>query len=259
MFSAEYKGNQVENSYVVNISPNQPYYWRLDTEDSLGQFQTGNVWSFTTTSVTFPESLVGWWKLDESNGSTAADASGNGYTGYLAGNPQWKPTQGIIDGAIDLDGNGDYIAISGLSLTSDNVTFAAWINGVRGADWAGIFYSRSAASTGLHFGGSSKLYYTWNYDDNSTWGWNGGPPIPENEWVMVALTVEPDKATLYVYSDTNGFQSGVNNISHVPQTIDTLEIGRDSVDYARTFNGLVDDVRIYNRALTQQEILDLVP
>jgi hypothetical protein len=38
-----------------------------------------------------------------------------------------------------------------------------------------------------------------------------------------------------------------------------LEIGSDSVDYARTFNGLVDDVRIYNRALTAQEILDLVP
>ena len=76
---------------------------------------------------------------------------------------------------------------------------------------------------------------------------------------MVALTIQPDKATLYVYSDTNGLQSGVNNISHVPQTIDALEIGSDSVDYARTFNGLVDDVRIYNRALTAQEILDLVP
>jgi O-glycosyl hydrolase len=258
--SAEYKGNQTGNSYVVSLSPNQPYYWRLDTEDSQGQFQAGDIWSFTTTSVTFPESLVGWWKLDESNGVTAADASGNGHIGYLYGNWQWKPTQGIIDGAVDLDGNGDYITISGLSLTSDNVTFAAWINGVKGTDWAGIFYSRSIASTGMHFGGGTdELHYTWNYDDTSTWNWSGGPVIPQNEWVLVALTIQPDKATLYVYSDGSGLQSAVNAFTHVPQTIDALEIGRDSAVSTRCFNGLVDDVRIYNRALTAQEILDLVP
>ncbi|MHC5096424.1 MAG: LamG-like jellyroll fold domain-containing protein, partial [Planctomycetota bacterium] len=64
---------------------------------------------------------------------------------------------------------------------------------------------------------------------------------------------------LYVYSDGSGLQSAVNAFTHVPQTIDALEIGRDSAVSTRCFNGLVDDVRIYNRALTAQEILDLVP
>ena len=51
--------------------------------------------------------LVGWWKLDEKEGRTAADSSGNGHNATVHGNPTWQPSGGKIGGAIALDGNGE--------------------------------------------------------------------------------------------------------------------------------------------------------
>ncbi|MCJ7673795.1 MAG: hypothetical protein MUO33_01430, partial [Sedimentisphaerales bacterium] len=54
--------------------------------------------------------LVGWWKLDEASGTTAADSSGNAHNGTLNGNPQW--VTGYFGGALEFDGGGDYVEIS---------------------------------------------------------------------------------------------------------------------------------------------------
>ncbi len=49
--------------------------------------------------------LVGWWKLDETEGKTAVDSSGHGYNGRLKGSPKWVPNGGKVGGAIEFDGN----------------------------------------------------------------------------------------------------------------------------------------------------------
>lgn len=54
--------------------------------------------------------LVGHWPLDEGAGTTAADVSGNGHAGTLMGDPQW--TQGVYEGALDLDGVSDFVEIA---------------------------------------------------------------------------------------------------------------------------------------------------
>jgi hypothetical protein len=64
------------------------------------------VLSLVLTSVTRAD-LVGWWRLDEGTGTTAYDSSGNGNDGTILGNPQW--VAGKVGGALDFDGNGDYI------------------------------------------------------------------------------------------------------------------------------------------------------
>lgn len=256
---SEFQGNQTDAFFTPILGPNQTYYFRVDAEDGSGQFHTGDLWSFTTGSITTEPALAGWWKLDETSGD-AQDSSSANNIGTLYGDVQWRPALGKIDGAAELDGTQDWVAVPDFNLTTNNVTFTAWINGWKANDWAGIVYSRSAMATGMHFGGDNKLHYTWNYDDSSTWNWSGGPAIPQNDWALVAMVIEPDKATLYVYSVAGGLQSAVNNIPHVPQTIDDLKFGYDDVVGGwRYFDGLVDDVRIYDRALTSQEILDLVP
>jgi hypothetical protein len=53
--------------------------------------------------------LVGWWKFDETEGTTASDSSGYGHTGTLIGNPKWQPTGGKVGGALELDGVDDYV------------------------------------------------------------------------------------------------------------------------------------------------------
>ena len=53
--------------------------------------------------------LIPRWKLDETEGSSAADSSGNNLVGTLVGNPQWQPSDGKFGGALKLDGVDDYV------------------------------------------------------------------------------------------------------------------------------------------------------
>ena len=73
--------------------------------------------------------LIGWWKLDEKDGRTAADSSGNGHDATVQGNPDWQPTGGKVGGAIALGGDGDFLTIDDESAFDflGGVTVAAWI------------------------------------------------------------------------------------------------------------------------------------
>ena len=67
--------------------------------------------------------LVGHWKFDEGSGNVAYDTSGNGHDGILNGNPQW--VEGQTRGALEFDGNGDYVEIE--QIVSIDFTLMAWI------------------------------------------------------------------------------------------------------------------------------------
>lgn len=70
--------------------------------------------------------LVAHWQFDESSGSVAHDASGNGNNGTLKGDPQW--VAGRIGGAIQLDGNGDYVDVGSVGISgTDQRTIAGWV------------------------------------------------------------------------------------------------------------------------------------
>src|SRR4030042_3905412 len=72
--------------------------------------------------------LVGWWKLDETSGTIAHDASGNRKDGAIRGNPIW--VVGKIDGALQLDGDGDYVDVGSVGISGTNPrTIAGWARG----------------------------------------------------------------------------------------------------------------------------------
>lgn len=254
---SEYRGQTQQNRWKDHLQPNTTYYWRVDARDGSQALLRGPVWTFTTGDSTPETTLVGHWKMDETSGTMAADSSLYGHHGTVKGSPHWRPEQGVLGGAIELNGSGDAIEINNFSMTTDTATFVAWINGQRAGDWAGIVYSRppeGSPACGIHFGGSRNLRYTWNDNDNATWGLDSGLEIPENEWVMTAAVIRPDKATLYVASAQGGLQSAINPLPNMQQTVNTLKIGWDSIGGSRYFRGLVDDVRIYSRALLPEEI-----
>jgi hypothetical protein len=227
-------------------------YWRVDEIMPDGTVIPGDVWDFSKGT------MIGHWKLDESGDSTAGDASGHNHPGSVKGEALWHPSQGVHSGAIELNGTDNTVEINDLSFETNNATFTAWIKGQKAADWAGILFSRSGQPCGMHFGANNTLHYTWNNNSSDTYDWGGGPVIPENEWAFVAIVIRPDKTIACVYDQNNGLKSAENPIPNIPQTVDQLKIGWDTEQEPRRFKGLVDDVRIYNYALSQDELKTLV-
>ena len=156
---------------------------------------------------------------------------------------------GMCVEGIRLDGSSR-LEVPDFSLTTDAITFSAWINGWKVADWGGIVSSRFPSATEMIFGDNDTLHYVWNNDSSQTWSWSDGPSIPPDEWVMVALKVEPSGATAYVYSEAQGLQQGTNAIAHIEQTVGSLNFGWvDCCGGGRYFRGSIDEVRGYARVL----------
>ena len=196
--------------------------------------------------------LVGWWSFEEGSGTTAADSSSYGRAGTLTGGVTW--TTGRFGGGVQLDGTSGYVTVPSFPLTTDSITMVAWVNGWKGSDWAAIITGQPTRLE-LGFGDNNTLHYTWNGDSSTTWSWTGGPVIPQDSWAMVAVTIDPAKAIAYVYTDSTGLSSGTNAIAHISQTFTVLSMGW-SFD-ARYVRGILDEVAVFSRALTEEEILVL--
>lgn len=196
--------------------------------------------------------LVGYWPLD----GDVKDSVGSS-DGELVGGAEWVD-DGWLNGAVKLDGSTGHVQISGFELITDTITFVAWINGWKQDGWAGIVVSRGTSATWTGFGPNDTLTYVWNNNSPDTYNWTGGASIPQNEWALVAIAVEPDQATSYTYSEANGLMQGVNEIPHIEENVDNVKFGWDECcGDGRHFNGLIDEVMIFDRALNEDEILKL--
>ncbi|RYD83799.1 MAG: hypothetical protein EOP84_07270, partial [Verrucomicrobiaceae bacterium] len=225
-------------------------------------------------SGTYEEAVVtknpaAYWRLNETSGTIARDyySGFNGtYTGgvnlgFAGPRASVFPRFETGNFATKYNGTTAYTSLPALNLHSNAVTMTAWVrrNG-NTSYFAGILHSRAGNTiAGLHFGQSNELRYTWN-NASSTYNWNSGLVPPDNQWTFVALVVEPAKATLYMNGGA-GLVSAVNTVTHSAEEFDgTLCIAQDTLGN-RFFNGAVDEVAIFNRALSPAEIshLDFVP
>jgi hypothetical protein len=198
--------------------------------------------------------LVGWWTFDEGSGNIAADSSGNGNDGTLNGPVEWT-TEGKIGGAMKFTGPYNYIQIQDSpSLDMANaITITAWIN----PSWTGNNRIMQKSSGG----GDNQYRLLKEWGDNMVFHLPGLSPdrlefpgLPTlGEWTHLAATY--DGSSMKVYYD--GVVVGEQDSSGDLGTSDgTLCIGtkHETAPAGDEFNGMLDDVRIYNRALTQSEI-----
>ena len=199
--------------------------------------------------------LLGWWTCDEGAGTVVGDASGNGRDGtFVNGDPAWGP--GIRGSAVELVGP-TLIEIPPLNLELTEATMAGWIkpNGSQ-PEWSSFIMTRDPAlATGFNVLGY-QLAYHWN-DTSNSWSYRGGDMIAEDDWTFAAVVIEPDKATFYV----NGVAGSVNEITHGPCNWNSnIYLGGDGTDewIARRMNGALDDVSLFSRALTADEILEIM-
>ncbi|MHC4641347.1 MAG: LamG domain-containing protein, partial [Planctomycetota bacterium] len=199
-------------------------------------------------------SLVGWWRFDEGSGTTAYDTSTYGNDGTLQGGPQW--VNGKLATALQFDGVDDFVDVPHAAiLTVDTeVTVMAWINTSRhggpGTEgWQGIIAKgNTTRSYSFYTQSSGALHFS-----TAGTGSSSSTQVPLNEWVHVCAMVVGGQHVYYINGQPAGTGgSGIN----LPGTADTenVVIGRSQEGATRSFLGMIDDARIYNRALTQEEI-----
>jgi Alpha galactosidase A/Concanavalin A-like lectin/glucanases superfamily/Alpha galactosidase C-terminal beta sandwich domain/Alpha-galactosidase, CBM13 domain len=231
---------------------------------------------YATTSFAFPSFVlsnnpVAYWRLNETNGSTTAVDSvgehngtyGNAVTLGVAG-PQPPDFLGfeVTNTAAQLANgvNNSWITIPALNLNSDTVTFTAWIYPLGSqATYTGLVFCRSGSTVaGMNYNSAgTDLGYTWN-NDSGSWGWSSGVQPPANQWSFVAVVVQPSSTTVYLIN-TNGLQSATNFLSQLTQAFaGNGTIGTDTYSSAaRVFSGVIDEVAVFNYALTPSQIEQL--
>ena len=147
--------------------------------------------------------------------------------------------------------SGGYASIPPLNITTNNFTITAWVKpfGIQ-PDYSGIVMANGSAA-GLNFrGGNNTLGYHW--PDGGQWWWDSGLIVPEDEWSYVAMVVTPDDVTLYL----NGIPS-TQTISISEAEIGSMLVGSYQNWGSRYYTGQIDEVRIWNRSLSQNEIREL--
>lgn len=209
---------------------------------------------------------VGYWRLDETAGTMAYDywgsRDGTLQTGVTLGTAGPRPAtfQGFdaSNTAYTFNGSSGKVVIPALNMNTASATIVVWINpdGTQ-SDYAGVVFSRGAAVSGIDYKGTTdQIGYHWN-DTPSSYSWDSGLyPVP-NEWNFVALVVQPDQATMYLDAGGAGLQASVNPVTHATSAFDgTVQLGQDGTS-SRLFKGMIDDVVIYDRALSDAEITAL--
>ncbi len=139
------------------------------------------------------------------------------------------------------------------------LTITAWINPKTvQANNVGIVFCRAGTTvSGLDYNSTAgHLGYTWN-NESGTYSWDSGITPPTNVWSLVALAVTSTNATVYILN-TNGLLASTHTYTHVIQKFDgaTL-IGLDTNAIGRTFNGSIDEVALFNQALSTNQMLSL--
>ena len=135
--------------------------------------------------------------------------------------------------------------------TTNTLTVTAWVkpNGIQ-PDYAAIFMGDGPDAAGMNFkNGNNSLAYHW---PGGQWWWNSGLIVNANEWNFVAMVVTPSGITLYCNES-----QATHTISINATDIPGFRIGSYRGWSDRNMNGWIDEVAVYNRALTQSEIREL--
>jgi len=187
--------------------------------------------------------LVGHWRFDEGSGTIAYDSSGNGNDGTFNGAPQW--VVGHFGGALEFDGSDDYVAIGDLDLTG-SFTLTFWM---RPSSLAGGWHSvvMKEYDYGFEFDGTNLLARVGN--GAGGWGATVSTTISTPAiWYHAALTWSGSDLEMFIDASRVGQNTGTHVSNNNPLLFGSWNTS------AEFFNGIIDDVRIYNHALTEPEI-----
>jgi|Napbiome12C3dose_1001474.scaffolds.fasta_scaffold00057_2 hypothetical protein len=256
----------VTNGYFTGNIDDVKIYNYARTQQQIVADMNGGSASIRSVSNKSP---VGYWKFDEGQGTVANNSSSQGSTlnGTLtsmaspATSTSGWTQSGKFGKALVFDGTNDYISITdpGASSALDmngQITISTWIKTSGANNYAGIIHKSNNSSTGYQLGMSTSsdiradLFKGTTYDNVSTSGLN----VEDNLWHSIIATYDGSTAIIYV----DGVKKASKAMSGYLQTNSNdnsaLLIGNDDGAASRYFNGSIDEVKVYNYALTADEV-----
>ena len=195
------------------------------------------------------------WKLDEAQGTTAADSSGNGNNGTTLGNPVWRTSGGWIGGALEFDGRNDYVKVEkpkGFNFAPNSFSVSTWIypKETRGRWHAIMEYDRNSLNGnrfGLWLDVEGRFHFRVGQNT-----WQSPDALAPNQWYHLTATFDAGSKAMKLYVDGLLAATATYQKGFVTPTQATLIIGaRGSVD-DEYFLGLMDDIRVFKVALTRR-------
>jgi hypothetical protein len=201
---------------------------------------------------------VGWWKLDESGGTTAANAAGASLAGQFHGAPRWAPDQGRQQGAVEFGPASGWIECTESAdlYLRDSVAVAVWMK-TRAGEKGGVLLAKGASWRLQRSGGKGEVEFTLTGPQTSGAS-KGKPPrvvckqaLNDGQWHHLVATYDGKRIALYV----DGVEadavtaSGTLALNNLPVTL-----GENAASRGRPWNGWLDDVRLYDRGLSPQEV-----
>ncbi len=197
--------------------------------------------------------LVGYWKLDESTGTVDYDFSGNGNNGTLYNSP--SSTTGQVGGALNFGGTS-YVQVnntSSISMGTNAHTATAWIKLNSYGTYRPVIAKRSGATVDFNYhidnntgDGKMASYNGTNYVGSTN-------AVPLGTWHHVAWVYSSGVVSFYLDGAANGTSSQVSGSANSAN----LYIGTDNGTVQYYFDGAIDDLRIYNRALSETEVKNI--
>jgi len=213
------------------------------------------------------KNLVGWWVMNEATGRTIYDLSGNGNHGTLEGDTHW--VAGKYGSCLSFDGDGDYVDVDNNPYQTSNIfssglSFSVWIKSpfakdnnrrsIVGGGGANHFYSAGGiyVYTGSDYTYAAMEIYRGDYYTAST---DGVINLTPDNWYHIVGVYNSLSNQVEIY--LNGVNEVNTSVSESGTTYDpdNFYIGRNPrSSFNPTFNGLIDNVMVFDRALSAEEI-----
>ena len=195
-----------------------------------------------------PLGLIGYWKFDEDSGLTAFDSSGFGNNGTLFNNPT-RSTNCISGRCLSFDGIDDYVKINKSGDFSKGFSIEFWLYTKEKSNVQRPFLSNYFSTCYID---PSSTDFTCFLGNGLSWSssfWPSPSGWSYNSWNHFVMTYNKSTGNRYVYR--NGTLAATGSYDGRMLMTNDLFIGTGWANY---FNGTIDEVAIFNKALTQDEI-----
>jgi len=197
--------------------------------------------------------LVGYWNFNEGTSTVATDFSGNGYNATLVNAPTW--VAGKMGSALNFNGTTQYVQLPNIASRFVNeATFSIWMkresNSVPNADSnsASWYLGGVGAGGGSHYPWTENSIYDATFSD--TRKSIGVHTLDRTQWNHIVITTNGTTNEWKIYQNGRLFYTGVPNTFLMPTAPELAH----SPLYGGYYVGLLDEARIYNRALTAAQV-----